>query len=42
VEASSDVVVESMASLERDRATVKHLEEGYKAHKALRWRERWR
>jgi hypothetical protein len=39
VEASSDVAVASMASLERGCATVEHLDEGYKA---LRWRERWR
>jgi hypothetical protein len=42
VEASSDVAVALMASLERGRATVEHLEEEYKTHKALQWRDRWR
>jgi hypothetical protein len=37
VEASSDVMVASMASLERGRAMVEHLEDGYKTHKALQW-----
>jgi hypothetical protein len=42
VDASSDVMVASMACLERGRAMVEHLEEGYKTHKALQWRDRWR
>jgi hypothetical protein len=42
VEASSDVAVASMAYLKRGCATVEHLEEGYKTHKALQWRDGWR
>jgi hypothetical protein len=42
VEASSDVVVASMECLKRGCMMVEHLEEGYKTHKALQWRDRWR